>query len=65
MSTATPPRGPDVPQLVVHWERSLGDLLDRTASFPKSVRFTFASRIDGLALDILEALVRARWVRRR
>lgn len=51
----------DAPVLVVHWERVLGDLLDRTARFPKAVRFTFASRMDGLALDILDRLVRARF----
>ena len=51
----------DEPALLVHWEKTVGDLLDRTQRFPKAVRFTFASRIDGLALDILESLVRARW----
>ncbi len=54
---------PDVPQLILHWEQTLGDLLDRTAQFPKVVRFTFATRVDTLALDILEAIVRARWAR--
>ncbi len=49
------------PVLLVHWERTLGELLDRTARFPKSVRFTFASRLDTLGLDILDALIRARW----
>ena len=52
------------PALLVFWERTLGDLLDRTAQFPKAVRFTFASRIDTLALNILDALVRARWAPR-
>lgn len=45
----------------IHWEAVLSDLLDRTARFPKAARFTFASRIDGLALDILELLVVARF----
>lgn len=62
--TASPPPGPDEPALLVHWERMLGDLLDRTSDFPRAQRFTFASRIDGLALDVLEELVRARWSRR-
>ncbi len=62
--TATPPTGPDAPELVLHWETTLGDLLDRTAQFPKAVRFSFASRIDQLALGVLEALVRARWSER-
>ncbi len=57
----TPPTGADEPALLVHWERTLGELLDRTTRFPKAVRFTFASRIDTLALDILDRLVRARW----
>lgn len=59
---ATP--GPLEPVLLVHWERFVGDLLDRTANFPKSARFTFASRIDTLALDILDRLIRARWAHR-
>ncbi len=54
----------EAPVLLVHWERTLGDLLDRSAGFPRAARFTFASRVDGLALDILEGLVRARWAER-
>ncbi len=60
MKTSTP----EPPALLVHWEQTLGELLDRTARFPKAVRFTFAGRIDGLALDILDKLVRARWAPR-
>ena len=52
---------PDVPVILVLWERVLGQLLDRTQRFPKSVRFTFSSRIDNLGLDLLEQLVQARW----
>ena len=51
--------------LAVHWEQTLSDLLDRTMRFPKSARFTFASRVDGLALDILEGIVEARYARGR
>ncbi len=47
--------------LFVLWERTLGDLLDRTAKFPKAVRFSFTSRVDNHALDILEAIVEARF----
>lgn len=54
---------PDAPTLLVHWERTLGDLLDRTQKFPKSVRFTFAARIDAHALDALEKLIEARYAR--
>jgi hypothetical protein len=50
----------DLP-LIVHWERTLGDLLDRTQKFPRSVRFTFSNRIDNLALDVMERLVEARY----
>ncbi|MBM3260764.1 MAG: diversity-generating retroelement protein Avd [Candidatus Sericytochromatia bacterium] len=49
------------PVLVGQWQRLLGDLLDRTARFPKVVRFTFAQRIETLALDVLEDLVEARY----
>jgi len=52
--------GEELP-LFVLWERVLGDLLDRTQRFPRSVRFTFSTRIDNLALDVLERLVEARW----
>jgi hypothetical protein len=47
------------------WEATLGDLLDRTARFPKAVRFTFAQRIDTLALDVLERIVEARYSRQK
>jgi len=49
--------------LFVHWEKTLKDILSRTGKFPKRVRFTFSSRIDGLALDILEKIVEARYTR--
>ncbi len=51
----------DPPALLLHWERTVGDLLDRTRDFPKAVRFTFATRIDGLCLDVLELLAEARY----
>jgi len=47
--------------ILVLWERVLGELLDRTQRFPKAARFTFASRIDNISLDLLEHLVQARW----
>ncbi|MBM3271397.1 MAG: diversity-generating retroelement protein Avd [Candidatus Sericytochromatia bacterium] len=49
------------PVLIGRWEQITGDLLDRTARFPKAARFTFAIRIENLALDILEELVDARF----
>lgn len=45
------------------WVSFLDWLLDATEKFPKRVRFTFASRIDGLALEVLEDLVEARYTR--
>ena len=48
-------------ELLVRWERIIGELLDRTQRFPKAARFTFAARIDDAALDILERLVDARY----
>jgi hypothetical protein len=47
--------------LIVHWERVVLDLMDRTQKLPKSVRFTFANRIDNLALDVMERLIEARY----
>jgi len=52
---------PDAPVILVLWERVLGELLDSTQRFPKAARFTFACRIDNLGLDLLDALVQARW----
>lgn len=52
---------PDIPVVIVSYQRVLGDLLDRTQRFPKAVRFTFATRIDNLGLDVLDHLVQARW----
>jgi hypothetical protein len=63
-AAVSPPTAPDEPVLLVHWERTLGLILDRTAQFPKSERHTFAARVDGRALDVLETLVRARWAPR-
>lgn len=47
------------------WVRFLDWLLDTTEKLPKKVRFTLASRIDSLALDVLEDLVEARYTRRK
>ena len=45
------------------WMQFLDWLLPTTEKFPKRVRFTFADRIDTLALDIVEDLVEARYSR--
>jgi len=47
--------------IFVHWERVTGEILDRTMKLPKAQRFTFAQRIENLALDILELLAAAQW----
>ena len=53
--------GPEVPVLFTSWERTTGEILDRTMRFPKSVRFTFSVRIDNLALEVpLRASIMAR-----
>jgi len=51
--------------LFVQWETTLKDLLARTEKFPKRYRFTFTSRIDNLALDVLDELVAARYSREK
>lgn len=51
----------DAVPLFVQWEQTVGEVLDRTAKFPKSVRFTFTGRIDNLALDVLERIVEAQY----
>jgi len=43
------------------WQKVVGEILDRTGRFPKVVRFTFSSRIDNLALDVLDDIVMARF----
>jgi hypothetical protein len=41
------------------WSKFLGWLLTVTEKFPRRARFTFASRLDNLGLDVLETLVEA------
>ena len=53
----------DEPALLVHWERTVGLVLDRTGRFPRSARHTFAARIDARALDVLEQLAVARFAK--
>ena len=54
----------DLP-IFVRWYKFLGWLLDTTVKFPKRVRFTFSSRLDNLALDILEKLIEAAYSRNK
>ncbi len=48
-------------RLAHRWECIADDLLRRTEKFPKVARYSLASRIDNLAIDILEGLVEARY----
>ena len=56
---------PDQDELPIFtaWMQFLEWLLPATEKFPKRVRFTFADRINSLALDIAEDLVEARYSR--
>lgn len=47
------------PPVFVKWTDILRWLLQCTEKFPKRVRFTLASRIDNLGLDILERIIEA------
>jgi hypothetical protein len=51
---------PDPPFFVM-WYDFTKWLLAKTGKFPRQVRFSFSSRIDNLALDIIEAIVEARY----
>ncbi|NIM11163.1 MAG: diversity-generating retroelement protein Avd [Candidatus Aminicenantes bacterium] len=44
-------------QVFVKWVEFLKWLLNTTEKFPKMIRFTITSRIDNLALDILEIII--------
>lgn len=43
----------------VRWHKFLRWLLNTTEKFPKRVRFTFSTRLDNLALDIIEKIIEA------
>lgn len=49
------------PPILTVTEELLGWTLDRTASFPKSQRFTFGQRMDALMLESLESCITARY----
>ena len=56
------PRPEELP-IFTRWMAFLEWLLPTTEKFSKRVRFTFADRINNLALDIVEDLVEARYSR--
>lgn len=49
--------------LFLFWSDFLKWLLIKTGKFPKSIRFTLTSRIDNFALDVMEAILDARYAR--
>jgi hypothetical protein len=55
---------PDPPLFVLWYDFSKW-LFGKTEKFPKKVRFSFTSRIDNLALDIIEGIVEARYSTRK
>jgi hypothetical protein len=58
-----PPARQAGPELLVlaKFEEFTGWLLDRTAKWPKSARFTLTQRVENHALDVVEELVVARY----
>jgi hypothetical protein len=58
------PKAEELP-IFTRWMEFLEWLLPTTEKFPKRVRFTFADRINNLALDIVEDLVEARYSRNK
>lgn len=54
----------DLP-IFVAWLDFLEWLLPTTAKLPKHIRFTFVQRMDNLALDVVEDLVEARYLRNK
>jgi len=45
------------------WTKFLGWLFDVTQKFPRRTRFTFASRLDNLGLDVLEKIIEAAYTK--
>jgi len=64
MSPSPAAAAADLP-LLVFWEDFPGWLFPALEKLPKGVRFTFTTRMQGTALDILDGLVEARFRRER
>ena len=47
------------PPIYTKYYDLLGWILDRTAKFPKNMRFGIVQKIDGISLDTLELLIEA------
>lgn len=52
--------GPEL-LLLQKWEDTAGWLIEHTAKWPKSARFTFVQKVDNHVLGVLEMLVSARY----
>lgn len=65
LPTDRPPARQAGPELLLlaQFEEFVGLLLDRTAQWPKSARFTLTQRVENLALDVVDDLVTARYER--
>ena len=51
--------------IFVKWFEFLKWLFPITAKFPQRSRFTFANRIDNIALDVMENIIEARYTKNR
>ncbi len=51
--------------ILIKWMEFLKWLLSTTEKFPKRVRFTFADRINNLALDMVEDLTEAQYTHQK
>ena len=49
----------------VQWMEFIEWLLQRTEKYPRRARFSFAMRIENIALDVVEDLVEARYTKER
>ncbi len=58
----SPRKNDDLP-IFVAWTEFVKWLLPVTEKFPRRVRFSFADRINNLALDVVEDLVEARYAK--
>ena len=47
------------------WYGLIDWILDKSEKFPKSVRFSFSSRIANISLDVLEGVIEAIYTRER
>lgn len=60
-----PPIGLETLPVFERWVEFIGWLLKTTDAFPKKARFTFTTRIDNLALDVLDDLTTAAYTKDR